>query len=278
MPKQNKGDKGEIQCVKYCFDNQNNLVWCNENLYEPEGIQVINPITKKVINSLDEIQKANSNYKSDIYLKSIRRNEVIGTSIKSFTSNTSPPSVINVTRRSKFIENKTLSNLVQYADIMMKVYFETDKNKSAILRGKSECDIMLSRLDLDEETKNGIAEIIMYFTFNGTGNGDSNSPANAVIDYYGNGKFHYTFCPTRQDKINYVLNNWNRYQIVLRGHCIYKSGKNKGKLRTNGLLKSGPVEDDLPWVCYYEGVDGKKYPRGALGIRIVKDKNKNKKK
>lgn len=270
MPKQNAGEKSEIQCIKHCFDNQNNLVWCNENLHEPEGIQVINPITKKVINSLDEIQKANSNYKSDIYLKSIERNELIGISIKSFTGQ--GPSVINVTRRSKFIKNKTLLDLVPHADNMMKVYFETDKNKSAILRGKSECDIMLSSLDLDEETKNGIVEIIMYFTFNGTGNGNSNSPANAVIDYYGNGKFHYTYCPTRQHKINYVLNNWNRYQIVLRGHCINKSGKNKGKLRPNGLLKSGPVEDDLPWVCYYEGVDGKKYPRGALGIRIIKDK------
>ena len=109
----------------------------------------------------------------------------------------------------------------------------------------------------------------------GTGKKDASVPANGVLDmYHRSGQMIYKECTTDDEKINYVLSNWDRYVISIRG---VKQQKN-GKLRGNGMPTKKKVTDDQkPWVCYYD--DKGVCPRGNINqIKNKKQKNQKTKK
>ena len=132
---------------------------------------------------------------------------------------------------------------------------------------KSEVDRMLSSYTLSQEEKRNVAATIAYFTLDGTGKKDASVPANGVLDmYHSSGLMSYTECSTEEEKIDYVLSNWDRYIISIRGVKQQKTGK----LRGNGMpTKKDPTDDQMKWVCMYDD-KGVMRPRGAISIRIKK--------
>jgi len=270
MSTQNKGEKGEKAAIAKCLKNSEDVDWCCEIFSElaDEGIFLNDPVTNERITRVEDIKKAKSTIKADVILGFKKTDTTQGTSIKYFDKTN--PSIINTTTRSKFVTNPKLKKFVPSFDTLCGKYLNDPVN---LAKNKSEVDRPLRVYELAENEKRDIACGIAYFTFDGTGKGDASVPASAIIEMYHTDKrIEYTTCSTDEEKIQYVLDNWDRYIISIRGHKM----QGNGKLRTNGVPKKGPLPEDMSWVCYYKNDDGKEYPRGALHVRIKK-KIKNKK-
>ena len=261
---QNRGEKGEKRAILELLQHHDDISWLIQHFGDEatEGIVVIDPATNLTITSTEQIQKAASHIKADIKIKFKKTQKIIGISIKYFHK--SPPCILNCTSREKFIKNEKLKEYIPSLDELAKQYKQDPVNLS---KEKSEVDRMLSSYTLSQVEKRNVAATIAYFTLDGTGKKDASVPANGVLDmYHRSGKITYKECSTEEDKIEYVLSNWNRYVISIRG---VKQQKN-GKLRGNGMpTKKNPTEEQMPWVCYYDD-NGVMRPRGALSIRIKK--------
>ena len=264
MSSSNRGEKGEKRVISELLLHKDDHDWLARYFGDEssQGIEVIDPADNKIITSLEQIKKAKSNIKSDIKIKFNSTQRVIGISIKYFHK--SNPCIVNCTSRDKFIKNPNLKPLVSSMDKLVGQYLKDPSNVCQLI---SEVDRSLSCYTLTDVEKRNIASVIAYFTLDGTGKKDASVPANGVLDMYHNsGQITYKECSTEEDKINYVLSNWNRYIISIRG---VKQQKN-GKLRGNGMpTKKNPTEHQMPWVCYYND-KGVMRPRGAISIRIKK--------
>jgi hypothetical protein len=260
-PKYNKGENNEIKCIRQLFELRNDKEKLVEIFGEKanKGIEVINVKTKKPYKNIDEIKKAAGKFKADIGIKMIKTGKIYWSSIKS--KNCSNPSIVNVTSRSKFTNNSELNKLLPSLDNLIYQYLDDPDNKDC---SKSEVDRSVSNYKLDDTEKQDIVACITYFMFKGTGKGNSDIEADAVIEYTNSG-INFICCDTEDKKKEYVLKNWDRYMISLRGHKKQKSGK----IRGNGLKLGRLEENDKKWVCYYTD-DKVNRPRGAITIRCKK--------
>ena len=261
---QNNGEKGEKRVILELLLHKDNTNWLVSHFGDEaaEGIEVIDPANNQTITSMEQIKKAASSIKADIKIKFNSSRRVIGISIKYFHK--SNPCIVNCTSRDKFIKNEKLKKYLPALDQVVGQYL---KDPSNVAQCTSEVDRALSCYTLSEVEKRNVAAAIAYFTLDGTGKKDASVPANGVLDmYHRSGQMNYKECSTDDEKIDYVLSNWDRYVISIRG---VKQQKN-GKLRGNGMPTKKKVTDDQePWVCYYYD-KGVKRPRGAISIRIKK--------
>lgn len=263
MTTKNKGEKGEISAIVKCLENKDNIDWCCEKFGKmgTAGIEIIDPSTRQPITGIENIKKANSTVKADVIIGFRNTNTKKGVSIKYFHK--SNPSIINTTTRSKFVNNPKLQKTLPSMDKLIGCYLNDPVN---LAKNKSECDRQLCSYVLSKDEKQDIAAAIAYFTFDGSGKGDSSVPATAVMEMVHKTKqITYTDCPSEEEKVKYVLKNWDRYILSVRGHKLQKNGK----LRTNGVSKYGATDDDMLWSCYYKN-ESKDYIRCALHIRIKK--------
>ena len=223
-----------------------------------EGIEILDMETLAVINKYNEItKKAKSSYKADCIIRMKKTGELRYISIKSKDS--ANASIVNVTRRSMVHDNPDLNKYIASLDVLTSQYLSDPDNVSMT---KSEVDRKLSSYKLTDSQKYDIAGFIAYYMFDGTGKEASKIKADSVLEY-SKKELYFIYCQTDDNKRDYVLKNWNRYVLSIRGH---KRGKS-GKIRGNGLLKCGPQENDHEWVCYYTEND-ETLPRGSIAIRI----------
>lgn len=260
----NRGTRGEKRVISLCFQHRNDKLWC-VNLFgedASEGIEVICPKSNTIITSINEIVKSPPLSKVDVIIRFRKIGLNKGVSIKYF--HTSNPSIVNNTSREKFINNEKLKQYVPTLDKLVGQYLKDPDN---VCKEKSEVDRKLSIYILSEIEKRNVAAVIAYFTLEGTGKGDAPVPANGVLDmYHRSEQMTYKEFSTQQEIIDYVLSNWNRYIISIRGVHMKKDGN----LRGNGMSITGNVtEEQMPWVCYYND-KGVMRPRGAICVRIKK--------
>ena len=257
----NRGEKDEVLVGQklYHYSQSENIDELVKIFGEEasQGIELMDVNTTHPIANINQIKKAKSSCKADISILMKKTQKVYNASVKS--KNASNPSIVNATRRSLFIKNRDLSKYVPSMDILMPQYLADPDNQCGT---KSEVDRNLSSYGLSEKEKDDVAAVISYFMFEGTGKGTSSCKANAVIEYSGD-EISFNAYDTEAQRLGYVLKNWNRYIISVRGLKKQKSGK----IRGNGILKRGLSEDDEAWGCYYTK-DGVKYPRGAICIRM----------
>lgn len=260
--KKNKGEKHELLTVTELFYlNRTKKYYKLVNIFgeqASEGIEILDMETHAVINKFNEItKKAKSSYKADCIIRMIKTGELRYISIKS--KDCANASIVNVTRRSMVHNNPELNKYIQSLDVLISQYLSDPDNVSMT---KSEVDRKLSSYKLTDSQKYDIAGFIAYYMFDGTGKEASKIKADSVLEYSKN-ELYFVHCETNDNKKDYVLKNWNRYVLSIRGH---KRGKS-GKIRGNGLLKCGPQENDHEWVCYYTE-NGEMLPRGSIAIRI----------
>lgn len=223
-----------------------------------EGIEILDMGTRAVINNYNQItKKAKSTYKADCIIRMKKTGVRRHISIKSKDS--ANASIVNVTRRSMVHDNPDLNKYIESLDVLTSQYLSDSDN---ICMTKSEVDRKLSSYELTDSQKYDIAGFIAYYMFDGTGKKASTIKADSLLEYSRNG-LTFTDCQTDDNKRDYVLKNWNRYVLSIRGHIRGKSGK----IRGNGLLQGGPQENDHEWVCYYTR-NGETLPRGSIAIRI----------
>tara|TARA_B110000008_G_scaffold247858_1_gene259571 strand:- start:5325 stop:6119 length:795 start_codon:yes stop_codon:yes gene_type:complete len=261
----NNGERGERRVILEFVNHRNDTSWLASHFGDEtvdEGIEVINPTTNHIITNREEIRNAPSHIKADMKIKIKRTQREIGVSIKYFHK--SNPCIVNCTSREKFIRNERLRPYVPTLDVLIGQYQQDPSN---LTENKSEVDRMLSDYNLTMEQRREIAVVIAYFTLEGTGRGDATVPANAVCDMYHNtGEIVFREMITDEEKIQYVLDNWHRYVLSIRG--VHE--KRNGQLRGNGMSTvNPPTEEQLPWVCMYND-NGVMRPRGAISIRIKK--------
>lgn len=265
MKKKNIGEEEEKKKKKLLFNNRNNIQWLRKKFPDQQeevlqGIEVINPSTNQPITSEEQIKKAASSLKADIKIKFNSTQREIGVSIKCFMG--ANPCVLNTTSREKFINNDKLSPYLASVDALVRLYL-LDPGLT------SENDRYLFEFGLTDKQKNDVALVIAYFMLEGTGTGDATVPANGVFNISKSGELlPFIELSTDEEKINYVLDKWNKYIISIRGVKRTKSGN----LRANGLSKKEgyvPTKEQEPWVCYYDD-NGELRPRGAIAIRIGK--------
>lgn len=251
MPKQNKGEIGETQCIKHCFKNRNNSQWCMDNFDEPERIEIINPKTRQVITSEDEIQKASASYKADCMIRKCTSGKIKSPSIKS--SNCAPPAILNHTPRTA---NAFQNELVEYLpaiDKTLEFYLEK--------RRRHECgeDVFLRELlneaNAQDEEKRAWLRVISYFAFNGTGGSRSRCPADSILIWDGE-TITFHDCETDTEKDNYI-------------HNLMSKGLLKISLRGKGMPPI-PTNENLPWLFEDYKDDGTVKLKGSLHIRQVK--------
>jgi len=257
--KKNLGERDEIlsQLDLYHINETNQIDKLIEIFGEEasEGISILNIDTDEIVD-INKLSKTSSSYKADCKIRMKKTGNIYCSSIKS--TNCANPSIINSTSRSKFYNNVELKEYIPSLDALVCQYLDDPDNKS---NNKSEVDRRLTDYKLNDKQKDDIVRVIAYFMFEGTGTGFSEIQANSIIEY-NNDKLIFRCCDTEDKKKDYVLENWDRYIISIRGHQLQKSGK----IRCNGL-KLELEEHDKKWVCHYIK-NGETFPRGAITIRL----------
>ena len=257
----NKGEQDEVllQLYLYHLNEMNQFDKLIEIFGEEasEGVSILNIDTDDEIVDINKLSKAPPGYKADCKIRMKKTGNIYYSSIKS--KNCANPSIINPTSRSKFYSNSELNKYIPSLDILLCQYLDDPDNKNS---HKSEVDRTLTDYKLNDTQKDDIARVIAYFMFKGTGTGFSKIQANSIIEY-NNDKVIFRCCDTEYKKKSYVLENWDRYIISIRGHKKQKSGK----IRGNGLKLGELEENDKKWVCYYIE-NGETFPRGAITIRL----------
>jgi hypothetical protein len=257
----NRGEKDELICKTIIYNLNETKQYSRLVEYFGEdacqGVILLNMESNKPITNMNDLKKAGSSYKADVSFKMVKTRKIHNSSIKA--TNGAHPSIINPTRRSMMMDNPNLNRYIGSLDHLAKQYLADPANVNST---KSEVDRKLSNYHLNDKQKKDILSTIAYFTFRGTGTGLSKMGANSIIEY-SNKNLKFAICETHQQQLEYVEKNWDRYIMSFRGHTKQKNGK----IRCNGLKSSGLSENDVPWACFYE-VNGERYPRGALTIRI----------
>jgi hypothetical protein len=258
----NRGEKDELICkaLIYYLNETKQYSRLVEYFGEDacQGVILLNMESNKPITNMNDLKKAGSSYKADVSFQMVKTRKIHNSSIKA--TNGAHPSIINPTRRSMMMGNPNLNRYIGSLDHLAKQYLADPANVNST---KSEVDRKLSKYNLNDKQKKDILSTIAYFTFRGTGTGLSKMGANSIIEY-SNKNLKFEMCETHQQQLEYVEKNWDRYIMSFRGH---KKQRKSGKIRCNGLKASGLDENDQQWGCFYE-VNGEKYPRGALTIRI----------
>jgi hypothetical protein len=248
---QNVGEKDEMIVIMQLFNH--NRLKDYDNLVKifgdeaSEGVAIINTDTNAIITDTKDIRKASGNYKADISIQMNKTNMIYPTSIKS--KNGANAAILNHTPRTAkvFMPSGCLHKHLPSLDVLLHEYKYKRMNKQI---GE---DVYLHTLDCIKypTVLNGIKESISYFTFDGTGKGDSKSKANCIL-YYENDNILFIKCCDLEEKKKYVDS------IIAK--CIIS-------LRDKGMPKK-ICEENKPWIFSDVKLDGTIKLKGSLHIRL----------
>ena len=254
--RQNKGEKGEKECIAYCFRNKNNSVWCMKHFNEPVGIELLDPKTQQVITSEGEIQKAGGMYKADCQIRLLSTNKIWSPSIKS--SNCAPPAILNHTPRTAKAFQNQLHEYLPAIDRTLGFYLEKRRNQ--------ECreDVLLNDIlsDDDDEEKMAWLHVISYFAFSGTGSKPAKCPADSVLIWNGENVTFYP-CETDIQKKKYI-------ESLILKRLLKISIRDKG-------MPTTLTTENRQWLFEDYRYDGTVKIKGSLHIRQMKPKKRKKK-
>lgn len=248
----NKGEKGEIQCVKHMFQHRNDSPWCKKH-FDCPNIELLDPKTKKVIDSKLKIQKAGSKYKADILIRK-STGELISPSIK--TTNCAPPAILNHTHRNANAFQEKLVECLPVIDAQLKFYIDKRKH------GGTE-DINLLKLLNDSnggyKERKAWNKVICYGAFEGTGKADAICPADSILEWDGN-DIKLIICKTQEQKEHYIESvlSQDRFKISIRDKAMPKN----------------ICSEHLPWIFEHHK-DGKVTIKGSLHIRQLRKRTLN---
>ena len=242
----NKGEKDEIKYKKELFEKRMDINYCTAlfGSEAQEGIEIINIETGNQYENITDIKKSKSASKADTIIILIKTQKLLNISIKSKTG--AKPSIINHTPRSaNAFQNEYLKDDLCYLDMLAKEYI--DKRK----QGSIGEDVELGKLSSynDENVKNSLIKLLVYFTFKGTGSKISEHECNSVLIINKNGSLSFILCNTEKEKETYI-------QTIIEKSIISFRNKGMPKITT---------EQCMPWV--YVNDKGKEC--GAIHIRLT---------
>ena len=238
VPKQNIGEKHEIDMKKILFMNQSNIAF----LLLIFGLIASEGITLPYI-SIEQIKKAGTRSKADLEIRFNKTGQIFYASIKSKKG--ASPAILNHTPRcAKVFQTGELKEILIFIDILVTEYIE--KRKKGIFNE----DVPITEFECfnNPEIKNSIIKLLIYFTFKGTGSKLSPKECDSII--IGNKDDSLTFfqCVTEEEKESYINTIINNCVISLRNKGMPK--------QTNEQCK--------PWV--YTNEAGKDC--GSIHIRV----------
>ena len=250
IKKQNKGENGENNIIKYLFINRNNKDIITRIFNIDSCIILIDPKTRKEILSLENINKSSGYYKADIIINFIEENIIYHVSIK--CNDGSPPTLLNHTNRScDYFQNKLQCEQLKILD---SVVIKRNNMK------KQDVNFNDIKELLTNEEINCLINVISYFTFDGTGSSKSKCPADSIfiVDNSSDILSSYKFIVCKEDiqKKKYIKSILSNLRICMRG----------GK---HGLPGKTNYDKDMflckPWLFY----DTKNKPCVAIHIRYI---------
>ena len=238
VPKQNIGEKHEIDMKKILFMNQSNIAF----LLLIFGLIASEGITLPYI-SIEQIKKAGTRSKADLEIRFNKTGQIFYASIKSKKG--ASPAILNHTPRSaKVFQTGELKEILIFIDILVTEYIE--KRKKGIFNE----DVPITEFEgfNNTDVKNSFIKMLKYFTFKGTGSKLSPKECDSII--IGNKDDSLTFfqCVTEEEKESYINTIFEKCVISLRNKGMPK--------QTNEQCK--------PWV--YTNEAGKDC--GSIHIRV----------
>jgi predicted metal-binding protein len=113
---------------------------------------------------------------------------------------------------------------------------------------------LMDRFDCmsDPDVREAIIQLLLYFTFMGSGRNTSPKPVNSMIVREKNGVIHFHRCMTDEEKRNYITSILHRIKISFR---------NKGIPRTQTNVHE-------PWIFREERPDGTVKVKGSMHLRF----------
>jgi len=133
----------------------------------------------------------------------------------------SPPAILNHTSRSAvvFSQNGDLFNELVLLDEIIKIMNTKRINKEV---GE---DININNLNLNDNQKKCIINIIKYFVFEGSGCKKSISPANSILEIYNIhniNEWKFILCNSDELKNNYINSIYNKLILSIRSKGMPK--------------------------------------------------------
>jgi len=250
--KKNKGEAAEEAAKKLLFESRQ-----SPNILVPifgenasQGIELINPETKEVYTSKEELGKAAASFKGDAMIRLVKSGEILTPSIKA--EGCAPPAILNHTHRGANVFQG--GALTTHLAILDKLILKMNKLRQ---EGKVKEDIPIHKIPIETpEERACLEEILEYFVFEGTGRGFSECKANSVLFVSQNiSSWKFTPCFTQLQKKNYIKKIWNK--LIL-------------SVRSKGLLPKKSKKYYLcePWIEAFRGKNGEFKMKGSLHIRI----------
>jgi hypothetical protein len=252
--KGNKGEKGEVQVKKKIYNlsqindiNSLKLIFGDD---AEQGIIMYDSDTNNKIENVNDIKKAKNKSKADFMIKFIKNNEYMYCSIK--CEHGAMPAILNHTPRSAnvFQAGGDLFAELDNLDILISFL-----NKERTI-GNIKEDIHLKNMNISEEYKKCIINVITYFLFYGTGCGKSKYPSNSILEIKEPNnikQWKFYNCINNEKKIEYVKNIYDR--IIL-------------SMRDKGMPSKKNALCDL-WILYQTKKNIIK-EKGSLHIRLKK--------
>ena len=254
----NKGEKGEINIIKYLFSIKENIQLINKIFGIKSIIKLIDPSNKQEIININMIKKSSYKYKADIIIKFININKTYNISIK--CGDGAPPTLLNHTNRTAKCFH---DNLIKYLPTLDEIIKDLNsKRKSGIYKE----DILYKNMVLSEEQKDVLINVIKYFTFEGTGSCLSSCPADSILfvknstNVIGSGSF--IDCKKENDKKKYIIDILPIIRISIRSS---KGMPDKETTKNYDQI----IKECQPWI--YKHIDKKARIKlcGALHIRYI---------
>ena len=233
MPRRNVGEQGE--------DSIRNLILNGDG----SALGLNSPIVNHPQFHHDRPNP--NNWKSDVGF--IHENDTWFSSVKDFTG--APPTLMNHTHRDArvFLPGGPLHDILPHLDILAAEYVrrrrDDDMGEDVRLVDRFEC---MSEPDVRE----AIIQLLLYFTFAGSGRGPSPMAANSMIVRERNGSIHFHRCTTDEEKRTYITSILHRIKISFR---------NKGMPRN-------PTDVHEPWIFREERPDGTVRVKGSMHLRF----------
>lgn len=249
---QNKGEKDEVLLL-LDLSNYNEMKQYDEliKIFGEEassGMSILNLDTNEEIQDINQMSKAPPSYKADCKIRMKQSKNEYCVSIKSKKG--ANPAILNHTPRSAkvFKENGKLYKYLPALDEILKEYIDKRKKQEI---GEDIPITSLECLKNNISLKNDFIDVLEYFTFNGTGKGDSKCKANSIMEYRDD-KTTFIKCVNEEQKKEYIESIYEN--IIL-------------SLRDKGMPK---ILSDYckPWVFHDIKPDGSIKCKGSLHIRI----------
>jgi len=233
MARRNVGERGE--------EDIRNLVTNGDGSF----LGIEGPIRRHPDFPID--RQVPKNWKADVGF--IHENDTWFSSVKDFTG--APPTLMNHTHRGArvFLPGGQLHDILPHLDKLAAEYVrrrrDDDMGEDVRLMDRFEC---MS----DPDVREAIIQLLLYFTFMGSGRGPSPKQVNSMIVREKNGATHFHRCTTDEEKRNYITSILHRIKISLR---------NKGMPRTQTNVHE-------PWIFREERPDGTVKVKGSMHLRF----------